>query len=173
MGNVSISKSTTGPAWGALYWQYFEHLDKISGHNSPLRIHKQLFIKTNTENGPVLQPINDSNTLQVGQQITVRVELSTDRDLEYVHLKDMRAAGFEPVNTLSGYRWNGGLGYYENTRDAASNYFFSYLPKGTWIFEYPLTVTHSGTFSNGITTVECMYAPEYSAHSEGSQVIIR
>ncbi|MCO5265037.1 MAG: MG2 domain-containing protein [Lentimicrobium sp.] len=173
MGNVSISKSTTGPAWGALYWQYFEQLDKISGHNSPLRIHKQLFIKTNTENGPVLQPINDSNTLQVGQQITVRVELSTDRDLEYVHLKDMRAAGFEPVNTLSGYRWNGGLGYYENTRDAASNYFFSYLPKGTWIFEYPLTVTHSGTFSNGITTVECMYAPEYSAHSEGSQVIIR
>jgi uncharacterized protein YfaS (alpha-2-macroglobulin family) len=109
----------------------------------------------------------------IGQQVIVRVELRTDRNLEYVHLKDMRAAGFEPVNTLSGYKWNGGPGYYENTRDAATNFFFSYLPKGTWVFEYPLVVSQKGEFSNGVTSVQCMYAPEFAAHSEGIRVIVK
>ncbi|MFH1120615.1 MAG: alpha-2-macroglobulin family protein [Bacteroidota bacterium] len=173
MGNVSVAKSTEGPAWGALYWQYFEDLDKVSAHDSPLKIIKQLYIKRNTGAGPVLEAISDKSTLMVGQQMVVRVELRTDRDLEYVHLKDMRAAGFEPVNTLSGYRWNGGLGYYENTRDAATNFFFSWLPKGTWVFEYPLVVSQKGEFSNGVTSVQCMYAPEFAAHSEGIRVLVR
>ena len=170
MGNVSVAKSTEGPAWGALYWQYFEDLDKISAHDSPLKISKKLYIKTNTDQGLVLQEITGRNPLQVGQQLIVRIELRSDRDMEYVHMKDMRAAGFEPVNTLSGYHWNGGLGYYENTRDAATNFFFSYLPKGTWVFEYPLVVSQKGEFSNGLGSVQCMYAPEFSAHSEGLKV---
>jgi hypothetical protein len=173
MGNVTISKSSESPAWGALYWQYFENLDKVTNHDSPLKISKQLFIKKNTDSGPVLEAIDENNSLNVGQQIVVRIELRTDRDLEYVHLKDMRAAGFEPVNTLSGYRWNGGLGYYENTRDAATNFFFGYLPKGTWVFEYPLVVSQKGEFSNGVTSVQCMYAPEFAAHSEGIRVTVR
>lgn len=173
MGNVEVSKTTEGPAWGAIYWQYFENLDKVTTHDSPLKISKLLFIKTNTASGPVLEPITGDNKLIVGQQITVRIELRTDRNLEYVHLKDMRASAFEPVNTLSGYRWNGGLGYYENTRDAATNFFFGYLPKGTWVFEYPLVVSQKGEFSNGVTSVQCMYAPEFAAHSEGIRVIIK
>jgi len=173
MGNVTVVKTTEGPAWGALYWQYFENLDKVTAHDSPLKISKQLFIKKNTDSGPVLEAIGPDNPVTVGQQLVVRVELRTDRDLEYVHLKDMRAAGFEPVNTLSGYRWNGGLGYYENTRDAATNFFFSWLPKGTWVFEYPLTVALQGEFSNGVTSVQCMYAPEFAAHSEGIRVTVR
>ena len=79
--------------------------------------------------------------------------------MEYLHLKDMRAAGFEPINVLSQYKWQGGLGYYESTRDASTNFFISYLPKGTYVFEYPLRVVHAGDFSNGITTIQCMYAP--------------
>ncbi|MHC1777379.1 MAG: alpha-2-macroglobulin [Lentimicrobium sp.] len=173
MGNISVSKTSEGPAWGAVYWQYFENLDKISAHNSPMKISKKLYIKTNTAQGPVLEEITGTNPLTIGQQVVVRVELSSDRDLEYVHLKDMRSAGFEPVNTLSGYRWNGGLGYYENTRDAATNFFFGYLPKGTWVFEYPLRVTQKGEFSNGVTSVQCMYAPEFAAHSEGIRVEVK
>ena len=172
MSNIKVTKTSEGPGWGALYWQYFENLDKITAHDSPLSIRKKLFIKTNSDAGPLLSEITPENQLKVGQQIIVRVELRTDRDLEYVHLKDMRAAGFEPVNTLSGYRWKGGLGYYENTRDASSNFFFSWLPKGTWVFEYPLVVSQKGTFSNGISTVQCMYAPEFAAHSEGLKVIV-
>jgi hypothetical protein len=87
--------------------------------------------------------------------------------MEYVHMKDMRASGLEPVNVLSGYRWQGGLGYYESTRDASTNFFFNALRKGTYVFEYPLFITHEGDFSNGITTIQCMYAPEFTAHSEG------
>jgi hypothetical protein len=85
-------------------------------------------------------------------------------------MKDMRAACMEPVNVLSQYKWQGGLGYYETTKDASTSFFFGWLPKGTYVFEYPMFVTHTGTFSNGITSIECMYAPEFTAHSEGVKV---
>lgn len=85
-------------------------------------------------------------------------------------MKDMRASCMEPVNVLSAYKWQGGLGYYETTKDASTNFFFDRLRKGTWVFEYSLFVTHTGTFSNGITTIQCMYAPEFTSHSEGVKV---
>lgn len=173
MGRIKVSKSTDGPAWGALYWQYFEDIDKVTSHDSPLKISKKLYIKTNTDAGPVLKEITADNPLKIGQQVTVRLEIRTDRDLEFVHLKDMRAAGFEPINTLSGYRWNGGLGYYENTRDASTNFFFNYLNKGTWVFEYPMVASQKGEFSNGLSSIQCMYAPEFAAHSEGIRVNIK
>jgi uncharacterized protein YfaS (alpha-2-macroglobulin family) len=87
-------------------------------------------------------------------------------------MKDMRASGFEPVNVISQYKYQDGLGYYESTRDAATNFFFGYLPKGTYVFEYQLRVNLKGDYSNGITTVQCMYAPEFTSHSEGSRVVI-
>ncbi|GIV28027.1 MAG: hypothetical protein KatS3mg027_1841 [Bacteroidia bacterium] len=93
--------------------------------------------------------------------------------MEYVHMKDMRASCFEPQNVLSGYRYQGGLGYYESTSDAATNFFFDYLPKGTYVFEYPLRVFHQGDFSNGITSIQCMYAPEFTSHSEGVRVNVK
>ncbi len=105
--------------------------------------------------------------LKVGDKIKVRIELRVDRDMEYVHMKDMRASCLEPVNVLSSYKWQGGLGYYETTKDASTNFFFDYLRKGTYVFEYALFVTHTGNFSNGITNIQCMYAPEFSSHSEG------
>jgi hypothetical protein len=105
-------------------------------------------------------------------KVKVRVELRVDRDMEYVHMKDMRAATFEPLATLSGYKWQDGLGYYESPRDAAMNFFFDYLRKGTYVFEYELYTTHAGDYSNGITTIQCMYAPEFSSHSEGIRVIV-
>ncbi len=85
-------------------------------------------------------------------------------------MKDMRASALEPTNVLSGYKWQGGLGYYESTKDASANFFFNYLRKGTYVFEYSLFVTHAGNFSNGITSIQCMYAPEFSAHSEGVRI---
>ena len=123
--------------------------------------------------------------LNVGDKIVVRVILSTDRNLEFVHLKDMRASALEPLartptgnlgwggsDGLSGYRYQDGLGYYQATTDLATNFFFDYLPKGTYVFEYPLKVNAVGDFSNGITTVQCLYAPEFSAHSEGIRLNI-
>lgn len=98
-----------------------------------------------------------------------RLAINTIRTLS-MHMKDMRASAFEPVNVLSSYKWQGGLGYYESTKDASTNFFFSYLRKGTYVFEYTLFATHTGNFSNGITSIQCMYAPEFSSHSEGIRV---
>jgi hypothetical protein len=176
MGNITVAvtnSSNTGTAsssWGAVYWQYFEEMDKITPATTPLKLVKKLFVEKNSDRGPVLQPLNDGDVLKVGDKIKVRIELRVDRTLEYVHMKDMRAASLEPVNVLSQYKWQGGLGYYESTKDASTNFFFGTLAKGTWVFEYPLFVTHTGTFSNGVTTIQCMYAPEFTSHSEGIRI---
>ena len=173
MGNVTINNPNPTVAWGAMYWQYFEQLDRITPAQTPLSLNKKLFREVNTPTGPVIEPIAANATIKVGDKIVVRVELRTDRDMEYIHLKDMRASAFEPVNVLSGYRWQDGLGYYESTRDASTNFFISWLPKGTYVFEYKLVATQKGEFSNGITSVQCMYAPEFAAHSEGIRIKVQ
>jgi uncharacterized protein YfaS (alpha-2-macroglobulin family) len=173
MANITVKNPNNVVAWGALYWQYFENLDKITHFKeTPLKLNKKLFKQINTDRGPVLKPI-DKETLEPGDLIKVRIELIVDRDMEYVHMKDMRAAGLEPTNVLSQYKYQGGLGYYESTKDASTNFFFGYLSKGTYVFEYPLRVNHKGDFSNGITTIQCMYAPEFTAHSEGVRVKVK
>ncbi|HJW18499.1 MAG TPA: alpha-2-macroglobulin family protein [Flavisolibacter sp.] len=180
MGNITldvknatpISQTGKAPSWGAVYWQYFEDMNKVTAAATPLQLSKKLFIEKNSDRGPVLSPILEGSELEVGNKIKVRIELRVDRDMEYVHMKDMRASALEPVNVLSGYQWQGGLGYYQSTSDASTNFFFNYLRKGTYVFEYPLFVTHAGTFSNGITTIQCMYAPEFSAHSEGVKITV-
>ncbi|WP_178987568.1 alpha-2-macroglobulin family protein [Winogradskyella schleiferi] len=161
-----------GIAWGALYWQYFEDLDNITSADTPLKLSKKLFIKSNTANGEEITEITSNSILKVGDLIRVRIELRTDRTMEFVHLKDMRAAGLEPINVLSQYKWQDGLGYYESTKDAATNFFMDYLPKGVYVFEYDLRVNNAGDMSNGISTIQSMYAPEFSSHSEGIRISV-
>jgi uncharacterized protein YfaS (alpha-2-macroglobulin family) len=178
MGNIKVkvetpSNKNEGVSWGAVYWQYFEDLDKITAAATPLSLKKQLFIERNSDRGPVLTEIKEGNELKVGDKVNVRIELRVDRDMEYVHMKDMRAACFEPVNVLSQYKYQGGLGYYESTKDVSTNFFFDYLRKGTYVFEYPVFVAAKGNFSNGISTIQCMYAPEFSSHSEGIRVDVK
>jgi uncharacterized protein YfaS (alpha-2-macroglobulin family) len=176
MGNMEVSiksadsKSPSSGGWGAVYWQYFEDLDKITLATTPLQLTKKLFVEKNTDKGPVLEAIEDGAELKVGDKVKVRIELKADRDMEYIHLKDMRAACMEPTNVISEYKYQGGLGYYETTKDASTNFFFSRLSRGSYVFEYPMFVTHAGNFSNGITTVQCMYAPEFTSHSDGIRV---
>jgi 5-hydroxyisourate hydrolase-like protein (transthyretin family) len=172
-GNIHVTKRDEGVAWGAAYWQYFEQLDKITPAETPLKLKKELFKEVRTDRGPVITTITEQTPLQVGDLVKVRIELRTDRTMEYVHLKDMRAAGFEPVSTLSTHRYQDGLYYYESPRDLATNFFMGYLPKGTYVFEYDLRVSQQGDFSNGITTIQCMYAPEFSSHSAGIRVHVK
>ncbi len=178
MGNITVNikkpdqQTNASTSWGAVYWQYFEDLDKITFSETPLKLVKKLFIEVNSDKGPVLKPLNNGDALTVGDKIKVRIELRSDRDMEYVHMKDMRAACMEPINVISQYKWQGGLGYYESTKDASTNFFFSWLPRGTYVFEYGMFVTHSGNYSNGITNIQCMYAPEFSSHSEGIRVTV-
>ncbi|MEX0290306.1 MAG: alpha-2-macroglobulin [Flavobacteriaceae bacterium] len=172
MAEIELSKQGAGVAWGAMYWQYFEDLDKITSAETPLKLKKKLFLKKNTATGEEITAISDQVKLKVGDLLRVRIELRADRPMEFVHMKDMRASGLEPINVLSSYKWQDGLGYYESTKDASTNFFFDYLPKGVFVFEYDLRVNNAGDFSNGITTIQSMYAPEFSSHSEGVRVSV-
>jgi uncharacterized protein YfaS (alpha-2-macroglobulin family) len=173
MGIVEVTKESPGVSYGAMYWQYFEDLDKITSAKSEIQFNKKLYLKANTDQGQKLREITALTPIKVGDRITVRLEITANQDMDYVHIKDMRASGFEPVNVFSGYRWKGEFGYYEETRDAATNFFIAKLSKGTYVFEYDLIANNAGTFSNGITTMQNMYAPEMSAHSEGIKVEIK
>ncbi|MDR2563532.1 MAG: hypothetical protein LBC98_06265, partial [Prevotellaceae bacterium] len=169
MAEIEVSNPNSGIAWGAMYLQYFERLDKITASETKLGLKRKLFVKKQTESGPVLVPIAKQSP-KVGDLITVRIELRADRDFEYVHLKDARAAGLEPASFASGYRHQEGLWYYQSMKDASQNFFIGRLLKGVYLFEYDLRVTHRGSFSHGISTIQCMYAPEFTSHSEGVRV---
>ena len=181
MGNITVNISPSplsssvkpSPSWGAAYWQYFEDIDKISSAATPLRLTKKLFKEKAGDKGPVLVELTNDAALEVGDKVIVRITLKADRDMEYVHMKDLRAACMEPVNVISGYKYQGGAGYYESTKDASTNFFFSWLPRGNYVFEYALYATLAGNYSNGITTIQCMYAPEFSSHSEGLRVTVK
>lgn len=172
MGKVTVSKKAPGIAWGGLYWQYFEQMDKITYAATPLSLKKDLYKVENTASGPKLVAVSETE-IHPGDKIRVRIELRTDRDMEYVHMKDLRASAFEPVEVLSTYRYQGGLGYYQSTKDVATHFFFDYLPKGTHVFEYDLFATQKGDFSNGVATIQCMYAPEFTSHSPGIRVSVK
>ncbi|MFG6685626.1 alpha-2-macroglobulin [Mariniflexile sp. HNIBRBA6329] len=170
IATVTLTKKGDGIAWGGLYWQYFEDLDKITSAETPLKLKKKLFLKTNSDTGEEISEITSKTNLKVGDLVRVRIELRSDRAMEFVHMKDMRAAGLEPINVISQYKWQDGLGYYESTKDASTNFFFDYLPKGVYVFEYDLRLNNAGNMSNGITTIQSMYAPEFSSHSEGIRI---
>lgn len=165
MGKITVSKSDPGVAWGSIHWQYFEDIGEItaSGDN-PLQLTKRLFIKRNSETGPVLQPLE--GPASVGDELVVRLVLRTDRDLEYVHLRDHRGSGTEPVDVLSSYRWREGLGFYQATRDTATDFFIDYMRKGTYVFEYSTRIQLRGQYQTGMAQIQCMYAPEFQSHSE-------
>ncbi|MEZ0485721.1 alpha-2-macroglobulin family protein [Fibrella aquatica] len=174
MGVVTVSKSAkTGPSWGATYWQHFEPLDAIAGNGNNLTLTKTLFRQRNTDAGPVLEAITPQTVLKPGDLLKVKVVMKADRDMEYVHLKDGRASGFEPVSALSATKYQNGLVFYEAPRDASTDFFIEYLPTGTHVFEYALRVVHTGDFGSGLATVQCFYAPEFTAHSTGSRVQVK
>lgn len=173
MGKIEVKNNNKTIAWGGVYWQYFEQLDKITPAETGIKIRKDLFLQKSSTKGEVLTLLSPDHTLTPGDLLKVRIEIRADRDMEYVHLKDMRSSGFEPVNVISTYKYQDGLGYYESTKDASTNFFISYLKKGVYVFEYALRVSHAGNFSNGITTLQSMYAPEFSTHSAGIRVTVK
>lgn len=172
MGRITVRKTEPGVSWGSVHWQYLDDIAQVPAYaTTPLKLKKTLFTRRNTINGPVLERV--SGPVKVGDELIVRLELRTDREMEFVHLKDLRGSGTEPVNVLSGYRFQDGLGYYESTRDSATHFFFDRLRPGTYVIEYPLRVQHRGEYPAGIASIQCMYAPEFNSHSDSTQLEVR
>jgi hypothetical protein len=165
LGEITVKKTDEGVAWGSVHWQYFEDMSKVASYEgTPLKLKKSLYTRVASKTGPVLELVKGA--LSVGAELVVRIELRVDRDMEYIHLKDQRGSGTEPVNVISRYRYQDGLGYYESTRDTASHFFIDYLPKGAYVFEYSTRVQHRGQYQTGMAEIQCMYAPEFNSHSE-------
>ena len=172
LGSVSVKKTDDGVAWGSVHWQYLEDMAKITPHEgTPLKLTKQLYVKKNTDKGQMLEPVD--GPVEVGDELVVRIVLRTDRDMEFVHMKDYRGSGTEPVNVLSRYKYQDGLAYYESTRDTASHFFIDYLPKGPYVFEYSTRVQLRGEYQTGIANIQCMYAPEFNSHSESLPIEVK
>jgi len=172
LASVTVTKPGPGIVQGGLFWQYYEDLDKIKSSENYISVTKELYKKVKTVNGEELQKISSETPLKVGDKVTVRMILNTDRAMEFIHIKDMRAAGFEPIDALSGYQWKNNLGYYQSAKDASTNFYIQYMPKGKYVFEYDVVANASGKFSNGITTMQNYYAPQMNAHTKGTAVQI-
>ena len=171
MMNVTLTKKLQQPSWGGLYLQYFEKLDKITRHASGISVEKTLFIQQESDNGNTLIPLAN-HELKVGDRICIRLTVTNDQDMQFVHLKDLRAGCFEPTDQLSGNQWQDNLAYYQETTDIATNFFFDFLPKGTHVFEYTVWINQSGSYQDGIATLQCIYAPQYSANSSAGSITI-
>ncbi len=172
MGHVTVKKTDEGVSWGAVHWQYLEDMSKVAPYEgTPLQLTKSLYVKKTTAQGQVLFPVDGS--LSVGDELVVRIVLRVDRDMEYVHMKDQRGSGTEPVSVLSGYRYQDGLAYYQSTRDTATHFFFDNLPAGTYVFEYSTRVQLKGQYQTGIANIECMYAPEFNSHSASFELEVK
>ncbi|HEY3864176.1 MAG TPA: alpha-2-macroglobulin family protein [Verrucomicrobiae bacterium] len=172
LGEITVKKTDPGAAWGSAHWQYMENIEKVKPYEgTPLHLTKTLFTKANTARGPVLSPVK--SPLAVGDELVTRLELRVDRDMEFVHLKDQRGSGTEPVSVLSQYKYQDGLAYYESTRDTASHFFIDYLPKGTYVFEYSSRVQLRGRYEDGVAEIQCMYAPEFNSHSGSVELVVK
>ncbi|MBK1832482.1 alpha-2-macroglobulin family protein [Roseibacillus ishigakijimensis] len=172
LGQITLHKKDKGVAWASLHWQYLEDLGKVTSEaGEELQLEKRLFVKRHTDQGEVLEPV--TGPVAVGDELVTRLILRNDRAMEFVHLKDQRGSGTEPVNVLSGYRWQDGFGYYEMTRDTASHFFIDHLPAGTHVFETSVRVQHRGVYQTGLAEIRCMYAPEFAAHSASVAVEVR
>jgi hypothetical protein len=169
MAKVEVKNPNNAITFGALHWQYLEDIDKVtkSEDKMPIVIDRKLFVKEYTTKGPVLKPIK---TVKIGDTIVTRIELRVEREMEFVHMKDTRAASIEPVDVISSYRWQDGTGYFQSTRDTATHFFFDRLQRGTFIFEYECRVFQNGTCKAGMTEIQCMYAPEFNSHSAGQML---
>ncbi len=173
MGKIEITNTSNHINWGGIYYQYLSDAKNVSQDNTgPLKIEKEFFKVLKTNEGEKLQALDQKTSLVPGDQIVSRLVISSDRNMQFINIKDTRASGIEPNKNLSQYYYNGGLGYYHSIRDVADHIFIEFMPKGTFVIEQRLNVVHRGTYSSGISTIQSSYAPEFSSHSQGFELSI-
>ncbi len=170
--SLSIEKTGDAPAWGAVYVQYFAPIREVKKQKGVLDVEKMIFREVTTGEGKQLRSISDGEPLRVGDKAVVRLTIRTDRRMDYVFLKDLRATSFEPAEVLSSSQYRDGVWYYRSSKDISENIYIEHLPQGTFVLEYPVYVARSGQYASGMATIQCLYAPEYVSHTEGGQVDI-
>lgn len=170
---IEVEKRDAGIAWGAVYAQYESPISDVKQQGGELNVKKQLYVERIVNNVAQLQPITGKTNLQVGDKVVSSLSIRLDRAMDFIQLKDQRGACFEPIGSVSGYRWNNGFGYYVDIKDASTNFFFDHLGKGVYVLEYSYRVSRTGMYETGLATIQSAYAPEYASHSGAVKVEVK
>ena len=185
MRQLTVNNPTPHLVWGGLFRQYFVPIDEVKSDESGFTIKRELFVETVTDKGKKLVPVGtalrqaqgpkvvepvETPTLKVGDKITVKITFTSQQDMSYVFVKDLRATGFEPIEQISHYEYNDRMSYYQSNTDTDMEFFIERLPKGTHQLEYSMFVTKEGYLNNGYALIQCQYAPEFSAYSNGMKI---
>lgn len=170
---LRVKQENKGIAWGAVYAQFQEDVAQVQTRGKELRVEKQLYVERLNNGVKTLKLLTVNESLKVGDIVVSRLILTTDRALDFVHLKDERGACFEPIETLSGYRWGKELAYYLDVKDASTNYFIDSLPKGVKVIENRYRVARQGEYEGGIATLQSVYAPEFTAYAASQRVLVQ
>ncbi|MBR0175834.1 MAG: hypothetical protein IJQ11_00185, partial [Bacteroidales bacterium] len=169
MRQLTVNNPTNHLVWGGLFRQYFVPIDEVKQSEAGFTIKRELFVETVDEKGKKLVPVTNQ-ALKVGDKLTVKITFTNEQDMSYVFVKDLRAAGFEPIEQISHYEYNDRMSYYQSNTDTDMEFFIERLPKGTHQLEYSMFVTKEGHLNNGYALIQCQYAPEFSAYSDGMRV---
>ena len=187
MRQLTVNNPTNHLVWGGLFRQYFVPIDEVKSDESGFTIKRELFVEKVTDKGKKLVPVGSAlrqaqgpagaavvepveTPLKVGDKVTVKITFTNQQDMSFVFVKDLRAAGFEPIEQISRYEYNDRMSYYQSNTDTDMQFFIEHLPKGTHQLEYSMFVTKEGYLNNGYALIQCQYAPEFSAYSDGMRV---
>ena len=177
MRQLTVNNPTPHLVWGGLFRQYFVPIDEVKSDEAGFTIKRELFVETVTDTGKKLVPVGskvpepvEGPTLKVGDKVTVKITFTSQQDMSFVFVKDLRAASFEPIEQVSRYEYNDRMSYYQSNTDTDMEFFIERLPKGTHQLEYSMFVTKEGYLNNGYALIQCQYAPEFSAYSDGMRL---
>ena len=169
---IVVEKESKGFAFASAAWHYSTERLPAEDRGDFFSVSRKYFRRATNGRELVLTPLAEGAVLKPGDEIEVQLSLRTKHEAEYVHLRDPRAAGLEPENAVSRWKWDLGIAWYEEIRDSATNFFFERLPVGQYTFRYRLRANMAGTFRVGPAAVESMYAPEFNAFSAGSILVV-
>lgn len=172
MHSLTVNNPTAHLVWGGLFRQYFVPIDKVKADTATFKIKRELFIENNTDKGVALTPIEKCQP-KVGDKIVVRLTFEASQDMSFVFVKDLRAAGIEPIKQISSYRYNDGMSYYYSITDTFTGFYIDFLSKGVHRLEYEMYITKEGNLSNGYALIQCLYAPEFTSYSSGMRINVK
>ncbi|MBR6757983.1 MAG: hypothetical protein IKM35_05870 [Bacteroidaceae bacterium] len=165
---VSIGHHQAQPSWGAIYWQYYDDITHVTAQGSnEITLQRRYYVKRDGKWMPI-----DTTTLQVGDEVLVRLEFYTDRDMQFMTLNDPRPACFEPVQQLPCYTSTSDVWYYSVPSDAANTFYFDHLTRGTHVVQYHVYVDREGCYQSAVATLQSYYAPQFTAHTDGAKVTV-
>ncbi len=173
MSTVVVTKEGKGFAFASATWHFSTEKLPEKGSGDLFAVERAYFRRVKTGDQITLQPLADGAPLAVGDELEVQLSLRARHAAEYVHLRDPRPAGCEPVAVTSGYKWDLGLARYEEVRDSGTNFFMEWVPQGQYTLKYRLRCAMAGTFRVNPATLQSMYAPEFNAYSAGNVVVIQ